>query len=137
MRAAAALLAITLAGCTAAAPAPVSWQPPLGPNPVFNAAPGAAPDHRLLVTDLNLPPDAVGAAHFHPWEEYLYVIEGSALLDMEGSPPRTLTAGESFVIPARQVHTPRAGGDGVRAIVIRLHDEGDPERLPADGVEAE
>lgn len=126
MRVAAALLAVLLAGC-ATSPAPQAhWLPPLGANPVFDTVPGAAPRQRLIVTDLRLPADAVGAAHYHPWEEYLYVIEGSAVLDMEGQEPRTLVAGESVIIPARQVHTPRAGPDGVRAIVTRVHDAGDP-----------
>jgi len=129
MRVAAVLVAFALTGC-ASTPAPDShWQPPLGSNDVFNATPGAAPRQRLLVADLRLPPDAVGATHYHPWEEYLYVIEGSAVLDMEGLEPRTLTAGESFIIPARQVHTPRAGANGVRAIVTRVHDAGDPVRI--------
>lgn len=129
MRAAVAVLAVLLAGCVSTPEPESRWVPPMGANAVFDTAPGAAPRQRLIVTDLRLPAGAVGAAHYHPWEEYLYVIEGSAVLDMEGREPRTLVAGESVIIPARQVHTPRAGADGVRGIVVRIHDEGDPERI--------
>lgn len=129
------LLLLLLAGCaTASAPAPddARWLPPIGSNEVFNTESGAAPGHRIVVADLRLGPDAVGATHYHPWEEYLYVIEGSAILELAGREPFTLSAGEHFVIPARAVHTPRAGPDGVRAIVTRVHDLADPIAVPVD-----
>ena len=125
----AALLALLLGGCAANAPH-AAWQPPIGPNPVFDQAPEAATDRRLIVTDLRLGPDAVGAAHYHPWEEFLYVIEGRALVEIDGEPTRTLLPGETFVIPPRVPHTPRAGPEGVRAIVVRVHNEGDPVSTP-------
>lgn len=107
------------------------YVPPVGSNEVLRAFTAAAPGHELIVADLNLPADAVGEAHSHPWEEFLYVIGGSAVLDVEGMEGRVLNAGESFVIPPQRVHTPRAGPTGVRAIVIRVHDEGDPIMVPA------
>lgn len=126
--------ALALAGCTTtqALPPEARWLPDYGSNNVFNTEPGAAPGHRLVVDDLRLPPDAVGPAHYHPWEEYLYVIEGSAVLDMVGGEPRELGPGDSVVIPARQVHIPRAGPDGVRGIVTRVHDLADPIRVEVD-----
>lgn len=111
--------------------APRIYTPPLGSSEIFREATSAAPGHELIVADLLLPPDAVGEAHFHPWEEYLYVIEGSAVLDIEGQEARLLEAGESFVIPRRTIHTPRAGPDGIRAIIVRVHKQGEPERIEA------
>jgi quercetin dioxygenase-like cupin family protein len=119
---------LLLAGCVQANPL---YQPPLGSNVVFREATAAAPGHELIVADLKLAANAVGEAHYHPWEEYLYVIEGSAVLEIAGQEPRTLLAGEHFVIPRRTVHTPRAGAQGVRAIVVRVHDQGDPVMVPA------
>jgi len=128
MRGAVFLALVALGGC--ATPQPAAWQPPIGPNAVFDQPPESAPENRLIVTDLRLAPDAVGVTHFHPWEEFLYVIEGSALLEIAGEPARTLLPGERFVIPARAVHTPRAGPEGVRAIVVRVHRGGDPVSTP-------
>lgn len=119
---------LLLAGCVQANPL---YQPPLGSNVVFREATAAAPGHELIVADLKLAANAVGEAHYHPWEEYLYVIEGSAVLEIAGQEPRTLLAGEHFAIPRRTVHTPRAGSTGVRAIVVRVHDDGDPVMVPA------
>ena len=112
-------------------PAPqAGWAPPIGPNPVFDTAPAAAPGHRLIVTDLNLGPDAVGDPHSHPWEEFLYVIAGEALVGLPGAEPQVVSPGETFTIPPRVVHTPKAGPDGVRAIVVRVHMADDPVTLP-------
>ncbi len=108
------------------------FEPGLGSNEIFHEATAAAPGHELIVADLLLPPDAVGVSHWHPWEEYLYVIGGSAVLDIEGMDSRELAAGEHFVIPRQTVHTPRAGPDGIRAIIVRVHDEGDPVMVPAE-----
>ena len=106
--------------------------PPIGSNEVFREPVAAAEGHELIVADLLLPADAVGESHYHPWEEYIYVIAGSALLDIEGSEERSLLAGEGFVIPARAVHTPKAGPDGIRAIIVRVHDEDDPVMVPVE-----
>ena len=127
---------LALAGCAGAAGADAPgglalYQPPPGSNAVLREETHAAPGHELIVADLNLPADAVGEAHWHPWEEYLYVLAGSAVLDIEGLPPRTLSAGEHFVIPRETVHTPRAGPQGIRAITIRVHDAGDPVSISA------
>lgn len=107
------------------------YSPPVGSNAVFHESLAAAPGHELIVSDLNLPGGSVGDAHYHPWEEYLYVIGGSAVLSVEGQEERVLNAGEHVVIPRQTVHTPRAGPSGVRAIVIRVHDAGDPVSVPA------
>ena len=108
------------------------FEPSMGSNDVLQEALSAAPGHELIVADLRLGPDAVGDPHSHPWEEYLYVIGGSAVLDVEGAERRTVHAGETAIIPARTVHTPRAGAEGIRAIVLRVHNRGDPLNIPAD-----
>ena len=106
--------------------------PPEGSNEVFREALSAAPGAELIVADLFLKPNTEGPAHYHPWEEYLYVIEGSAILDIEGMEPRTLLGRQSAIIPAKAVHRPKAGPWGLRALVIRVHKQGDPVAIPVD-----
>ncbi len=145
MRAAFALLTLALSACGGPAaeeeaPAeqgPAVFQPEFGSNDVFREMTAAAEGHELIVADLLLPPDAVGPAHYHPWEEYLYVIGGSAVLDIDGREAQQLTAGEAFIIPRETAHTPRAGPEGIRAIVVRVHDEGDPVRVLVEEEAAE
>ena len=129
-----ALLALlVLTGCvkTVTDPAqPAIVQPAIGSNEVMRETLSAAPGHELIVADLVLPPNAVGEPHSHPWEEYLYVLGGSAILEAEGMATRTVEAGGKATIPPRAVHTPRAGPDGIRAIIVRVHDDGDPLSIP-------
>ena len=131
-----ALLVLTGCGEAAVEPAadaaqPEVVQPTIGSNEVMRERLSAAPGHELIVADLVLPPNAVGEPHSHPWEEYLYVLGGSAVLEVEGMPTRTVEAGATATIPAKAVHTPRAGPEGIRALVVRVHDEGDPLSIPA------
>ncbi|BBC71566.1 conserved hypothetical protein [Altererythrobacter sp. B11] len=114
------------------AEAPPIPTPPAGANPVFHVPLSAAPGSELIATDLVLGPDAQGQAHYHPWEEYLYVLGGSAIVELDGAAPQMVRAGETFTIPARAVHTPRAGPQGLRAIILRVHRAGDPESVPVE-----
>jgi quercetin dioxygenase-like cupin family protein len=125
------MLFLTLTACPPDMRPQAFPPPPIGSTEVFREALNAAPGAELIVADLRLEKNAVGEAHYHPWEEYLYVIEGSAILEIQGLEPRTLLGRQGFVIPARTVHTPRAGIWGVRAIVIRVHRQGDPVAVPA------
>ena len=43
--------------------------------------------------------------HTHPGVEMGYVLDGQAMLHVAGQPPRSLTAGDSFSIPPRTVHS--------------------------------
>ena len=133
---------LLLAGCSggaeqaepAAADEPAAlaiYEPDFGSNEIWHEETDAAPGHELIVADLRLPPDAVGETHWHPWNEYLYIIGGTAVLEIAGEEPRTLVAGDKVIIPRHAVHTPKAGPEGVRAIVSRVHVVGDPVTVPA------
>lgn len=65
------------------------------------------------------PGGAVGK-HAHPGEELSVVLEGTLLLEVEGQPPRTVKAGESFFIPAGVVHAGKNAGTD-RAVVLATY----------------
>jgi quercetin dioxygenase-like cupin family protein len=52
----------------------------------------------------NLPPNAQSGNHTHPGNEIVYILEGSAIVAVQGKPPVTLQAGDSFSIVAGEVH---------------------------------
>jgi quercetin dioxygenase-like cupin family protein len=103
--------------------------PPPGSNEMLRAPITIADGLEVIISDVVIPPNATVPRHYHPGEEFLYVIEGSAVHVEEGKPEQILKAGDAYVIPPRAVHAPRGGPDGARAIVFRVHVEGKEERV--------
>ncbi len=108
--------------------APASHKPAPGSNEMLRAPVAAAPGIEVIISDVVIPPNASVPWHYHPGEEFVYVIEGAAVHVEDGKPDRTVRAGDSLVIPPRARHAPRGGPEGARAIVFRVHVAGEPER---------
>ena len=64
---------------------------------------GATGQEGILVLR-NMPPGVQSGNHTHPGNEIVYILEGSAIVAVQGKPPATLTPGESFSIVAGEVH---------------------------------
>ena len=62
-------------------------------------------DREAVLARGEFQPGAAVPKHTHPGEEVGYILEGEFTLEVEGSPPKTLKAGETFFIPAGQVHS--------------------------------
>ena len=103
--------------------------PPPGSNEMLRAPITIANGLEVIISDVVIPPNATVPRHYHPGEEFLYVIEGSAVHVEEGKPDRIRRAGDAYAIPPRAVHAPRGGPDGARAIVFRVHVVGTEERI--------
>ncbi|HYD24121.1 MAG TPA: cupin domain-containing protein [Croceibacterium sp.] len=127
---AAALYAAALPFAHAQEPAP-ALRPPPGSNQVLRSPLAGTPGVEVIVSDVVIPPGGQVPRHYHPGEEFLYLIEGSAIHVEEGKPDLPLATGDSYVIPPRAIHSPRGGPDGARAIVFRVHLAGQPERIDA------
>ena len=112
----------------AAAAYPESLKP--GSNEMLRTTLQSVPGVEVIVSDVIIPPNATVPRHYHPGEEVAYVIEGSAVHVEQGKPDLPVKAGDAFVIPPEAVHAPRGGPAGARAIVFRVHVEGQPERIP-------
>lgn len=106
----------------------VALGPPPGSNEMLRAPITLSEGLEVIVSDVVIPPGAEVPRHYHPGEEFIYVIEGSATHVEEGKPDQVLSAGDAYVIPPRAEHAPRGGPEGARAIVFRVHTEGEPER---------
>jgi quercetin dioxygenase-like cupin family protein len=126
------LLLAVCAACRAAegdADGSQANRPSPGSNEMLRAPITIAGDLEVIISDVVIPPNATVPRHYHPGEEFLYVIEGSAVQVQEGQPDRVLGAGDTYVIPPRAEHAPRGGPEGARAIVFRVHAEGEQERI--------
>ena len=60
--------------------------------------------HEGIVFIGEIAPGAVTGKHYHPGHELLYVLEGSGTWEVEGQPPLSMKAGDSFYQPPNQAH---------------------------------
>ena len=67
--------------------------------------------------------------HYHPGEEFAYVLEGSGTTWFEDAPEVEVSKGEIMKIPHKAVHTFIPGPEGVKVLVFRVHKEGKPLRI--------
>lgn len=82
--------------------------------------------HNVMMSRVSIPPGANIPPHFHPSEEFLYVIKGSMTLKIEEQADIHLQAGSAQKIPARAVHTGINHNEHSEIIVFRVHPKGKP-----------
>ena len=91
---------------------------------------GFAKDVDIVMSRVHVPANTALPTHYHPGEEYIYVLEGSGTLTLKGKSATKMQAGDFFKVPYKAVHTFVSGSQGARAVVCRVHDHGQPERVP-------
>jgi quercetin dioxygenase-like cupin family protein len=89
----------------------------------------SAPGRMMIQNRVVIGPEAQPIRHKHPGEEIIYVLKGSLEYQIDGSEPRTYTAGEALTVPAETVHSVRGDGTELAAYVV---DEGKPFIVLAD-----
>ena len=80
----------------------------------------------LWVADI--PPGGATGRHTHPTPRFVYVLEGSVVLEMDGKPPQTFKSGEGFAEPAAMAHNFRNASTSVpaRALGFQVAPKGSP-----------
>jgi quercetin dioxygenase-like cupin family protein len=86
----------------------------------------------VVVSRVTLPPSTTLPRHWHPGEEFAYVVEGSVTLWQEGREDIVARAGDAVRIPLKQVHTAITKDEGATILVFRVHEKGKPERYPVE-----
>lgn len=104
---------------------------PVRADGLINSPITGAPDHDLLMTRVHIAANTILPMHYHPTEEFLYILEGEAILRIKGREDQMLTAGMAAVIPAGDIHTAVTLGSDAVALTTRVHPKGQPVRLPA------
>jgi quercetin dioxygenase-like cupin family protein len=75
----------------------------------------SVPGRQVIQNRVEIGPEAPFVRHKHPGEEIIYILEGSLEYHIDGSEPRTYSAGEALMVPAETVHAVRNPGDGPAA----------------------
>ena len=83
----------------------------------------------VIVSHVEIPANTTLPKHWHPGEEFVYVLEGSAAAWLKDKPDTHLKEGDVFKVPSKQIHTATAGSDGVTVLVFRVHESGQPMRV--------
>ena len=90
------------------------------PNSNYDAVTGIA----------EIVPNANAGRHTHPGPETGYVIEGEMVLLVDGQPPKTLRAGDSYQIPTQAIHDVKTGDKPVKVMAVYLVERGKPLATP-------
>ena len=86
----------------------------------------------VVVSITTVPPNTTLPKHWHPGEEFAYVLEGSLTLWQEGKPDVLYKKGDVGVVPFKQVHTIFTQEEGATVLVFRVHELGQPGRILVD-----
>jgi quercetin dioxygenase-like cupin family protein len=81
---------------------------------------------------IEIAPGAATGKHYHPGQEFVYVLEGAGRTEMEGKSPVTLQVGEAMYLPPGQVHnTTNASTTALaKALVMYVGTKGQPLVVP-------
>jgi quercetin dioxygenase-like cupin family protein len=86
-------------------------------------------DTEVIVSRVTIPPNAELPRHWHPGEEFAYIIEGEVTLWLKDKKDIVGKAGDAVQVPLKQVHSAKAGPKGAVVLVFRVHETGKPERV--------
>ncbi|MES2710672.1 MAG: cupin domain-containing protein [Pseudomonadota bacterium] len=87
--------------------------------------------HVAILVTAEIAANAEVARHTHPGIESAYILEGEILLQVSGTPDRTVRTGEGFQIPDGTAHGVRNGPRATRLAITYTVEKGKPLASPA------
>lgn len=88
-------------------------------------------DHDTVLGTAELPPGTSIGRHVHPGIEIGYVLEGEAVLSVEGEPDRVIRPGDSYQVAPGRPHDARATGDRpAKVLAVWAVERGKPLATP-------
>ena len=123
---------ITLVVFVVAGIAAVSGQQPGFTRTVLQQRDLSVPGREVVTAIAAFQAGGTVGRHTHPGEEAGYILEGTIVLEQDGKAPVTLTAGQTFFIPAGTVHNATSSkSGGARVLATYIVEKGKPVATPA------
>jgi len=88
-----------------------------------------------VVLEVEYPPGVASASHRHNAHTFVYVLEGTVVMQVAGGEPQTLVAGQTFYESPDDVHTVSRNASGTepaKILVFFIKKIGAPASEPAD-----
>jgi quercetin dioxygenase-like cupin family protein len=86
----------------------------------------------VYLATVEVPPGMSAGRHYHDGHEIGFVLEGTAVLEVEGQAPIELKAGDYYHIDVGKRHDVRTAGSGpAKAVAIFLIEKGRPLAIAA------
>jgi len=90
------------------------------------------PGREATMALVELPPGGAEGRHTHPAEVYVFVLEGTLSLEIEGKPTVTVKAGDVFNVPYGKIHqATNVGTTTAKAAAVFVAEKGKPLTTPA------
>ncbi len=92
------------------------------------------PGKEALMLKVEYPPGSKDAAHRHNADAFVYVLEGSIVMQLKGGKPVTLTAGQTFYEGPDDIHVVGRNASTTKPasfVVLLVKDKGAPVLVPA------
>ena len=83
----------------------------------------------VIISYVELPKATTLPYHYHPGEEFAYILEGSGELLLEDETKIPLKAGEAGKVPLKRTHSFSTLNEGAKLVVFRVHEKGQPDRV--------
>lgn len=85
----------------------------------------------VVMAAAEIAPGVAAGKHLHHGTEVGYVVEGSAVLEVEGEAPRTLKAGDSYHVDLRRPHDAKnTGTTPLKVVAVYIVEKGKPLAEP-------
>lgn len=82
----------------------------------------------VVVSRVTIPANTSLPKHWHPGEEFAYILEGSVVLWQKGKPDVIGKKGDVLKVPLNQIHTAMTKEESTTILVFRVHELGKPGR---------
>ena len=87
-----------------------------------------APGREVVITSVESPPNMVGKWHWHPSETFHYYLAGRVEIEFRDGTTIVGEPGRVNHVPYGAWHRATTGEEGVRTIIFRVHQTGEPVR---------